>query len=94
MIYFKVSRSQMNKALLVFNNALAKANEEIKEIEVGNHSPEYVTRETKRLEDKKEKLKKYIEIVNFSIRQTKLKEFFVDYDFAVLMKSILFIEEK
>ena len=41
-----------------------------------------------------ETLKHYLEVANFSIKQTKLKEFFIDYEFARVLKTVLFTEEK
>ncbi|MCM1260640.1 MAG: hypothetical protein NC222_06785 [Staphylococcus sp.] len=87
-VFFKISRNQMNRALTVLNNAYNKLNKE---------EPDPLKVESKvyyNFLDKKEKLKYYLEVTNFSIKQTKLKSFYVDYDFAKLIKSILFIEEK
>lgn len=103
MIYFKISRNQMNRALTVLNNA----NKEL-EKRINNYVKEHNLKENEvetnfsssnfsyylDLKDKKVALERFLEYANFSIKQTKLKEFWVDYDFAKVIKKILFIEEK
>lgn len=102
-IYFKISRKQMNKSLTILNDAYNKLKNEIKEYEEKNKIKvdelDEVIYPTKLkygidLKKKREKLKEYLEVANFSIKQTKLKSFYIDYDFAKLIKSVLFIEEK
>ena len=93
-IYFKISRNQMNRALTVLNDALKKLMNEQPNHDVHNHSPEFLQREWKEYDKKMETLKYYLEVANFSIKQTKLKEFFIDYEFARVLKTVLFTEEK
>ena len=93
-IYFKISRNQMNRALTVLNDALKKLMNEQLNHDVHNHSPEFLQREWKEYDKKMETLKHYLEVANFSIKQTKLKEFFIDYEFARVLKTVLFTEEK
>lgn len=97
-IFFKVSRSQMNRALTVLNNAYNKLKESKEEEIITIIDKDSNIVEKKGInwgyKNKKDKLKYYLEVANFSIKQTKLKSFYVDYDFAKVIKSVLFIEEK
>ena len=103
MIYFKVSRNQINRALTVLNNAHNVLLEQIKEFEkehnvsIDKIIPTYAASNLSyaiTLKEKKDKLEKLLQYTNFAIKQTKLKEFYIDYDFAKVIKSILFIEER
>lgn len=99
-VFFKISRNQMNRALTILNNAYNKLKES-KEEEI--ITTKILDKDSNIIENKeinwdyrnkKDKLQYYLEVANFSIKQTKLKSFYVDYGFAKLIKSVLFIEEK
>ena len=93
----------MNRALTVLNNAKKLLQKEIAEFETKYKTdiekliPTYAASNLSyaiTLRQKREELEKLLEYANFSIKQTKLKEFYIDYDFAKVIKKILFIEEK
>lgn len=103
MIYFKISRNQMNRALTVLNNAHNLLEKEIADYEqqhtinIETIIPTYAASNLSyalTLKEKRAKLNELLEFANFSIKQTKLKEFYIDYEFAKVIKTILFIEER